>query len=192
MKAMILNGAPKGQPALDSAAALLEKELTSRGWETLTFPLRDLSITACRGCFKCWMETPGLCHMDDDANVLTHGLAQSGLLVFLTPVSFGGYGSLLKTAMERTILPCLLPFMTRRNGETHHPLRYGRGISLIGVGHLPEKNAVEEEIFRNLVGANARNLDSPSQSCGFLYGGMSESDIHGRMCLLAATIGSAA
>lgn len=191
MKAIILNGAPKGLPILDKAAKLLEKELESRKWETVSYQLRDLSITACRGCFKCWLETPGQCHMKDDANGLTKTLAQSRLLVFLTPVSFGGYGSLVKTALERTVLPCLLPFMTTRKGETHHPLRYGQGLSLIGVGQLAKTDPPSEKIFRNIVGANARNFDSPTQTCGFLYDGMSEMDIHGRMCLLAAGAGMA-
>jgi multimeric flavodoxin WrbA len=189
MNALILNGAPKGHPVLDQAAKLLGKELTTRKWDPVTFQLRDLSITACRGCFKCWMETPGQCHMTDDGNNLTKILAQSRLLVFLTPVSFGGYGSLLKTAMERAILPSLLPFMTKRKGETHHPLRYGHGISLIGVGKLAKKNPKSEKIFQNIVEANARNLDSPAQTCGFLYDDMSDKDIHGRMCLLAANAG---
>jgi len=189
MKAIILNGAPKGNKSLDQAAKLLTEELANRKWETLSFQLRDLSITACRGCFKCWMETPGQCHIKDDGNELTKNLAQSRLLVFLTPVSFGGYGSLLKAAMERAILPSLLPYMTKRKGETHHPLRYGHGIALIGVGQLPKKDSKGEKIFKNIVKANAKNLDSPAQTCGFLYDGMSEKDIHGRMCLLAANAG---
>ena len=190
MKALILNGNPESQDHLDKAADLLAKELKNRGWAAQSFLLRDLDVTACRGCFKCWAETPGICLMDDDGRALTSALAQSDLMVFLTPVSFGGYGSLFKTAVERAVLPLLLPFMTVREKETHHPLRYGRGISLFAVGELPARDFKSEEIFQNIVAANARNLDSPDRSCTFIYDDMSDDEIHGRMCLLAAEAGA--
>ncbi len=186
MKALILNGAPEGQTQLDKAAVLLLRQLEAYGCVTQYFQLRDLHIAACRGCFKCWVEHPGVCHLDDDARALTQTLAQCGLLVLFTPVSFGGYGSLLKTAVERAVLPALLPKMVRRAGETHHPLRYGHGISTFAVGLLSQKDETSKEIFRGIVAANALNFNSPRQACAFIYDDMTDGEIQARMDLLAA------
>ena len=189
MKALILNGSCEGQTNLDKAAGFLSAELEKRGWGPMLVQLRDLDLNACRGCFKCWVETPGLCQIKDDAIALCRDLAQSGLLVLLTPLSFGGYGSLLKTALERTVLPDLLPFMSTRQGETHHPLRYGRSISTFAVGGLLEKDEKSEEIFKKIVAANALNLNSPARDCAFIYDDMTEEEIRGRMLLLASQAG---
>jgi multimeric flavodoxin WrbA len=186
MKALILNGAPEGHSQLDKAAILLLQELEFLGFPTHYFQLRDLHLAPCQGCFKCWVEHPGICHIDDDGRILIQTLAQCGLMVFFTPVSFGGYGSLLKTAVERSILPSLLPKMVRRAGETHHPLRYGHGISTFAVGLLSQKDETNKEIFRGIVAANARNFDSSRKACAFIYDDMTDDEIHARMELLAA------
>jgi len=48
------------------------------------------------GCFGCWNKTPGTCVMKDDSAKIAKAVVNSDLLIFLTPITFGGYSSELK------------------------------------------------------------------------------------------------
>jgi multimeric flavodoxin WrbA len=127
--------------------------------------------------------------MKDDATVLTQCLAQSDLFVVLTPVTFGGCSSLVKQALERVVLPILLPYFDCVGGEIHHPLRYGTPIRLLAVGALPDKDPKSEEIFRAVFSRNAKNLHSPALGTTFVYDGMSAQEIEEDMKRLVLETG---
>jgi multimeric flavodoxin WrbA len=177
MKALVLDGSPSTSSALSYSADCLGDDLRDSGWEPVRAVLRDASVASCRGCFNCWATEPGRCGQKDDGLGLTQDLARSGLLVLVTPVSFGGYGSLVKTAVERAILPFLLPLFRRTKGEFHHPLRYGRPLRLLSIGGLPRRDEQSERVFEDLVGRNARNLHSPSHHSMFVYEAMSPDEV---------------
>ena len=84
-----------------------------------------MEIRPCIGCFGCWVQTPGECLIDDAARQIAPAIIGSDLVIYLTPVTFGGYSSELKKALDRCI--CLiLPFFTKIDGEMHHKPRYDR------------------------------------------------------------------
>ena len=90
------------------------------------------------------------------------------LTIFLTPITFGGYSSELKKAVDRLI--CLIsPFFTRIDGEVHHHARYDRYPALVGVGILPASHPVQEQIFHTLIGRNAINMHAPTHNSVVLY-----------------------
>lgn len=79
------------------------------------------------------------------------------MLVFFTPVTFGGYSPELKRVVDRFI-QLTLPFMEEHHGETHHPPRYPRAsrFLVVGVQHHPDPEAAR--IFGTLAGRNALNF----------------------------------
>ncbi|MHA2001037.1 MAG: hypothetical protein ACTSVU_02975 [Promethearchaeota archaeon] len=55
-------------------------------------------------------------------------------MIYFTPITFGGYSSTLKKALDRQI--CILsPYFRKVNGEIHHKKRYNKYPSLIGIGY---------------------------------------------------------
>jgi hypothetical protein len=109
-----------------------------------------------------------LCRIDDTGRSVAASLINSDLVVYLTPVTFGGYSSELKKALDRSI--CLiLPFFTRIDGEVHHQPRYECYPSLLGLGVLPAPDLEQERIFARLVERNAINLHAPSSAAAFAY-----------------------
>jgi multimeric flavodoxin WrbA len=167
MQALILNGALVGDDGLDVARQALSAAFVARGWTTDHVQLREKSIAYCKGCFDCWAKTPGRCPTRDDAADVTRAVLGSHLLVLLSPVTFGGYSSEIKKALDRSI--CLVsPFFTRTGGEVHHQKRYPRYPSLLGVGVTHDNNAEEERIFSTLVARNALNLHAPRFASGFV------------------------
>jgi multimeric flavodoxin WrbA len=168
MKATILNGALPDDTFVDAVGAALQDTLQAAGWAVTAWTLRDDKITYCLGCFECWTKTPGLCRIDDAGRAVAANMIDSDLVVYLTPITFGGYSSALKKAVDRAI--CLVsPFFTHIDGEVHHHARYKRYPALVGVGVLPAPNQAQEQIFRTLIGRNAINLHAPVHDSVVVY-----------------------
>jgi hypothetical protein len=168
MHAVLLNGALPGDGFVDAAGATMEKALQSRGWTVSSWTLRDERIGYCLGCFECWTKTPGACRIDDAGRDVARSVIRGDLALFLTPVTFGGYSSQLKKAVDRII--CLIsPFFTRIDGEVHHRARYDRYPALAGIGVLPAPHPAQEQLFRTLVGRNAINLHAPAHGSTIVY-----------------------
>ena len=170
MRAVILNGSFAG----DQTCAAVETELVSAlaglGCEVECLRLRDLTIAYCKGCFGCWVKTPGICPTRDDAGSVTRSFVRSDLAALVTPVVFGGYSSELKKALDRTA-GIVLPFFTRINGEVHHRRRYDRYPALLAIGVIDRADPVEERIFTTLVGRNAINFHAPAYQVAFVKRG---------------------
>ncbi len=161
MKTVILNGALPGDQSLDRVQEVLMGELKRRRWDVEPFLLNRLDIKYCTGCFGCWMQTPGVCVIPDAGQEIAKAIIQSDLVIFLTPVTFGGYSSELKKALDRII--CILsPFFMKVGGEVHHRPRYEQYPRLMGVGLLPRENVESERVFTTLVERNATNWHAPA------------------------------
>ncbi|MHB8055889.1 MAG: flavodoxin family protein [Candidatus Aminicenantales bacterium] len=161
MNALILNGAPgNGRGATVRAiVGTITAEAQANGWTTSVFDLDGLDIKPCRGCFACWLKHPGICAIKDDEEPILKAMASTDVLVWTTPVTFGGYGPTLKKALDR-LIPNLLPFFIKTHGELHHPQRYPRRRSFLVFGTTASPDADVERIFHGLVQRNALNLNS--------------------------------
>lgn len=187
MKAVILNGSRKGDDALDHVHEIVIDELAGRGWKVEPFILRDMEICHCVGCFGCWVQTPGVCLIDDGARDVAKGVVQSDLAVFLTPITFGGYSSELKKALDRII--CIVsPDFMRVEGEVHHQPRYERYPRLMGLGVLPRADEESEGIFRTLVSRNAINIHAPAHVGGVVLSSQSKDAIREKVQGLLAAV----
>jgi hypothetical protein len=176
MQALLLNGALAHQPHIDRISDHIAHALQQFGWQTIGYTLRDEHINRCLGCFDCWVKTPGVCivpHTNQDINALT---MQSDLLVLVSHVTFGGYSSALKKMMDHQI-PLIMPFFKRINGEVHHQSRYERYPSLLGIGVQQQPDALQADLFRRLVRANAVNLHAPFTFADVWTHTMSANDI---------------
>ncbi len=175
MKATILNGALPGDSFVDAIGAALQATLHDAGWAVTPWTLREEKSAYCLGCFECWTKTPGLCRIDDAGRDVAASVIGSDLAIYLTPVTFGGYSSQLKKAVDRII--CLIsPFFTRINGEVHHHARYAHYPDLLGIGVLPAPHLAQEQIFHTLVGRNAINLHAPAHRSAIVYGDQDPTD----------------
>lgn len=156
MKALILNGSLKNGESLEEINTYVEGLLTESGYEVESVMLHEKQIAECMSCFGCWVKTPGRCVKDDYSREVTKNIINSDVVVYLTPVTFGGYSSELKKAVDRTI-PLLLPFFRKVNGEVHHKPRYKSYPKVLVFGAMAVENQEEKEIFGNFIKRNAAN-----------------------------------
>ncbi len=168
MNTTILNGALLGDDYIDSLQEGLVGQLSARGHRVRAWTLREEKVAFCLGCFECWTKYPGLCRIDDVGRDVTGSIINSDLVVYLTPVTFGGYSSKLKKALDRSI-GLILPFFTRIEGEVHHVPRYDRYPRLLGLGVLPAPDPEQEQLFTALLRRNAINMHAPASAAGFVY-----------------------
>ena len=83
---------------------LAQKRLARRRGAAVTrYELATLHLAPCLGDFDCWLKTPGLCRTQDALQAIARSVHDADLLVYATPLTFGGYGSVLKLAVDRLI-----------------------------------------------------------------------------------------
>lgn len=182
MKAIILNGfdcAPE-LPVEALILSALERLLTERKYQSIRFDAADMNIKPCRGCFCCWVKTPGRCIIKDDQEAILACLAVSELRILLTPVSFGGYGYQLKKVMDRSI-PILLPFFSSFHGEVHHPQRYPGQRRLLVIGSSPVEDGAMNDSFSKIAQRNALNMQIESRQALVFSGSPSELTVTNRL-----------
>jgi multimeric flavodoxin WrbA len=179
MDTVILNGSLKHQHHLIPIQKILVKELRSAGWSSEPILLNKVEIRSCIGCFKCWDTTPGICIQKDEAQDIVQKIIQSDLVIFLTPLTFGGYSSELKKIIER-MLGLLQPGVLIINGETHHLKRYERYPSLLAIGVTETKDDEEKQIFKTLIDRHSLNFYPPKHRAEVFLAGEEEEKIRER------------
>ena len=122
--------------------------------------LSALNIQNCVGCFGCWTKTPGRCVIRDDAVTVYPLIAQSDTVVYVSRIKYGGYDTVMKTMLERAI-PVQQAFIRLVDGETHHVQRavVPKDALILAYGTTSPE---EQELFRQLVARNARNMSFKS------------------------------
>jgi multimeric flavodoxin WrbA len=176
----VLDGTAGSKAEQARVAATLLEVLGRTSGVVETFTLRDERIAHCIGCFGCWLETPGLCRTADRGRDVVRAMVHADTVVLLTPVTFGGYSSVLKRVVDRWI-QVLLPFFETYHGELHHPLRYGRFPRLVAVGIQPAADEAEATVFRTLVARNALNFRAPSHAVEVVTAGMTADELAARL-----------
>lgn len=176
MKLTILNGARPGADPTNALCDWLADELAAGHNQARVWRLRDEQIAYCLGCFECWTKTPGICRIDDAARAVTASIIRSDVTVYVSPVTFGGYSSELKKALDRSI--CLVsPFFKRIDGEIHHHPRYDHYPVEYAIGVLPAPDPNQEEIFQRLFRRNTINLHAAGQASTVVYAQQDRDDI---------------
>ena len=119
-----------------------------------------LNIANCVGCFGCWTKPPGKCVIRDDAVKVYPQIAASDRILYVSKIKYGGYDTVMKTMLERSI-PVQQAFIRLLHGETHHVQRdvVPKKAVIIGYGDI---SAEEQKIFRSLVERNAKNMNFES------------------------------
>ncbi len=173
MKAILLDGSQANDDTGEPVRAALTAQLQTQGWDVEHIVLREKKIGNCAGDFFCFIRTPGVCNVDDDNRAIAKALVNSDLMVYLTPVTFGGYSPTLKRMVDHQ-MQNVSPFFARVAGETHHAKRYRENPDFLVVGWMDAPDARSETVFRHLVQRNALNWHSKTWVGDVILAGQSE------------------
>ncbi len=157
MNAIILNGAAACGDSVDKLANPVQQALADCGIRAERIDLYDKAIAWCTGCFDCWTWQQPQCSTPDDGQAIAQRITRSDLLVLLTRITFGGYSSQLKKAIDR-LLPDLAGRLGPRNAsETGE---YCVLPALLGIGVLQVNDPEAASLFMSLVRRNATSYHS--------------------------------
>ena len=163
MKTLILDGSQLNDPISAKIKTSLQAQLSNV--ETLV--LCEQKIGNCAGDFYCWVRSPGMCNTNDDNRMIAEKIIQSDLVIYLTPVTFGGYSSALKRMVDHQIQN-ISPFFATIDGEIHHQPRYQNYPDVLTIGWMDQPNAQSEAVFSQLVHRNAINMYASTSVTGLV------------------------
>ena len=189
-KALILDGRIGEDAMAERALEIVAAWLAAHDWDATVLSLRELAVAPCLGCFGCWIKTPGECVIDDAGRDVARNIVGSDLVVYVTPIQFGGYSFELKKALDRSI-PIISPMFRKIRGEVHHKKRYARYPRVLALGWLERGEGDEEDIFQELVQRNAINMHAPRALAEVFEIGVNEKTVTRRIeGALAQVVGS--
>jgi len=189
MKAAILDGSGANDNTGKRVYEALAAQFLAQGWQVEHIILREKKIGNCAGDFFCWVRTPGICNVKDDNLAIAQVLATSDVMVYMGPVTFGGYSSTLKRMIDHQIQN-VSPFFTKIDGETHHKKRYQKNPDFLAVGWMEQADACSEQIFRHLVQRNALNWHAERYVAGVVLASQSDEELQAAAQGWVAALGS--
>lgn len=163
---LLINAAEHFDSATQITASRVEALLNANHQYVRSFHLGGFDIGPCVGCFDCWVRSPGLCRIPDEAQEIVHAVANAGHVIWITEVSFGGFSARLKRIIDRHI-PLILPFFRVHQDLTHHQQRYPwlPPVTVFGFDHAPD--AKRERLFRDHVESTCLNLGASGWSVDY-------------------------
>lgn len=114
----------------------------------------------CKGCFDCWLKTPGVCILRDSVFGLANHLSDCSTFVIVSKLLYGGFSTCVKGVTDR-LIAFNLPYFKKLNGELHHIPRYDNQFKMrvffYGEATDNEKETAEEYVSR--IALNLNNED---------------------------------
>lgn len=151
MKALIITDPERQTPTSEKLLALVSEAFKKGGFETKVVPVRLNPYAFCKGCFQCWVKSPGVCVLRDGMELVIDQFINSQKVVFLSPVIFGQFSSNIKLAMER-LLPAELPFfILAPDGETMAPYRSPNMPDQMVIGYGDALQSEDVQLFGDIV-----------------------------------------
>lgn len=161
MKILAIQGSPRRNKYTQLVLNRLLEGASVEGAACETIHLADKKIRPCKGCYTCWIRTPGKCVHDDDMPDLLERMKECDVEVYATPLYIYGMTGLMKNFMDRRI-PAVLPYLEDSGGVTVHPPRYPRAdrIVLVSVCGMPELELFDALVshFRLIAHSQQRRL----------------------------------
>ncbi len=161
MRIVAFNGSPHGERGTTNAMVTeFLAGAEEAGAEVENILLATKGIEHCRGCFACWIATPGSCIIKDDMADLLGKFNAADVVVFATPLYTDIVTGLMKTFMDR-LIPLLDPHVIQdAEGESRHPLRYGKAPRTVVISNCGFPEQSHFQVLSLLFSRFAQNLHS--------------------------------
>ncbi|SKB91620.1 Flavodoxin-like fold [Lachnospiraceae bacterium] len=121
MKVLVLNGSPKKKSdTFRMTEAFLEGLNRNQDHDIEVVNVIEKNISACKGCFSCWMAGDGHCVINDDQNHILDSMCESDLVIWSFPLYCYSMPSHLKAVLDRTIPLVQKNMTTSEDGTIRH------------------------------------------------------------------------
>ncbi|MBI2907957.1 MAG: flavodoxin family protein [Chloroflexi bacterium] len=161
MRITVFNGSPRGRK---SNTHVMVEEFSQgareAGAEVEEIFLVEKDIKHCRGCFTCWIKTPGICVTRDDMGDLLARFLASDIVVLATPLYIFSVSGIMKDFLDR-LLPIADPRLVEgEDGECRHHSRFEKMPKLVVISNSGFPGQHNFEALKVLVEKLARTSDT--------------------------------
>jgi multimeric flavodoxin WrbA len=161
MKITVFNGSPHGEKGnTHFMVQALAEGMQKAGAEVENIFLSQKAIAPCKGCFTCWLKTPGKCVIADDMSELLAKFSSSDILGFATPLYVDNVTGLMKNFMDRMIPILDARFEKDASGECFHKTRLTKIPKLMVISNSGFPEPVHFQVLSLLFKRIARNMQS--------------------------------
>ncbi|MBU5483806.1 flavodoxin family protein [Clostridium sp. MSJ-11] len=161
MKITIFNGSPKGK---FSATNIMVEEFLAdvknnfKSFENIF--LTEKNINTCKGCFSCWVKTPGKCIIKDDMEELLNKYISSDYVVFASPLYVDNVTGIMKKFFDR-LIPLINPHIEEDfKGESIHRKRYEKYPKIIVISNCGFSEQSHFQVVSLMYKRISRNMHS--------------------------------
>ena len=162
---------------LYDAETMLDSDLLTGG-EMYHFYTGD-KYAFCKGCFDCWLKTPGICTFRDRVFGLADQLSDCSTFIIVSKLLYGGFSTSVKGVVDR-LIAFNLPYFKKINGELHHTPRYDNQFKML-VFFYGEATEKEKETAKEYISRIALNLNNEDHMIFFLNNESEWRDIYGNI-----------
>lgn len=128
----------------------------------------DINLANCKGCFRCWLKTPGSCVIHDGLEHTGKILASSNRVFIISRILYGGFSQEIKCILDRSI-GGLLPFFSFRSGKMRHAPRYKTQAEFFVTFYkCSQMNRQEKELAEKIANAAAISFNASSCQVSFI------------------------
>jgi multimeric flavodoxin WrbA/putative sterol carrier protein len=103
---------------------LFVKGVRDAGATPVERDLASLSIRQCKGCYGCWVTSPGVCVIKDDMAGILSDILDADIVVCATPLNAFSVSSHCKNVLDRTLPLTQSKFEQSPSGLVRNSLRY--------------------------------------------------------------------
>lgn len=128
---------------------------------------KDKDPVPCMGCFGCWIKTPGMCVIKDGFEDTGAYMGAAQELRIVSRCTYGEFSPFVKKVLDRSISYCH-PYFVKRNGETHHKMRYTNTLKIRVLAYGDNLTDDEKECMRSRAIAMGRNLGTNDVEINFI------------------------
>lgn len=136
-----VNGSPRAQKGMTDVIVrrFLDGAQSAGAQTDVVYPAK-LRIKPCKGCLRCWFETPGVCKIKDGMPELVAKASSADLAVFASPVYVDGMTAQMKAMFDRFVAytPPFFEYLGERS--YHPPSSMSRGkVVIVSACGFPER-----------------------------------------------------
>ncbi|MGE5342199.1 MAG: flavodoxin family protein [Candidatus Omnitrophota bacterium] len=143
MKALIVYGSPHGKnSATYRLGSSFANGLNDQGWTIDELMINDADINHCRGCYICWMKTPGICVQKDGMTEIIERHKHIDLLILAAPLYFFSIPGKVKDYWDRN-MPLYFTEYQKMSGQAANSWTDDFKFLLISTCGFPQKDAFD-------------------------------------------------
>ncbi len=151
----------------EKVLVIYDSEVAPEAINNARFFFAGKRIARCKGCFGCWLKTPGECVMHDGSEHIGALMEKSKDVWIFSQILYGGFSIEVKRVLDRCI-PGVLPFFAWRHKRMHHRARYENRPAFHIVFYNTQYSTEKEKVLAEKC-ARAMAVNMNCRDCSVLF-----------------------